>query len=87
MVTGFAVVTGVLLAILLVYQGGAVLARAAELQYPSSVVLRLFALGALQNVTVLLPFALLLAVVLALGRLYSDNELFAAQACGLDFWR
>jgi lipopolysaccharide export system permease protein len=87
MVTGFAVVTGVLLAILLVYQGGAVLARAAELQYPSSVVLRLFALGALQNVTVLLPFALLLAVVLALGRLYSDNELFAAQACGLDSWR
>lgn len=87
MAASFLAVTGVLLAILLVYQGGAVLARAAELQYPSSVVLRLFALGALQNVTLLLPFGLLLAVVLALGRLYSDNELFAAQACGLDFWR
>ena len=84
MAGGFLAVTGVLLAILLVYQGGAVLARAAELQYPSSVVLRLFALGAVQNVTLLLPFGLLLAVVLALGRLYSDNELFAAQACGLD---
>jgi lipopolysaccharide export system permease protein len=79
----FLVVTGVLLAILLVYQGGAVLARAAEMQYPSAVVLRLFALGALQNVTLLLPFGLLLAVVLAFGRLYSDNEMFAAQACGL----
>jgi lipopolysaccharide export system permease protein len=76
-------VTGVLLAILLVYQGGAVLARAAELQYPSAVVLRLFALGAVQNVTLLLPFGLLLAVVLAFGRLYYDNEMFAAQACGL----
>jgi len=87
MAGSFLAVTGVLLAILLVYQGGAVLARAAELQYPSSVVLRLFALGAVQNVTLLLPFGLLLAVVLAVGRLYSDNELFAAQACGLDFWR
>lgn len=87
MAGSFAVVTGVLVAILLVYQGGAVLARAAELQYPSSVVLRLFALGALQNVALLIPFGLLLAVVLALGRLYSDNELFAAQACGLGFWR
>jgi lipopolysaccharide export system permease protein len=86
MAGSFLAVTGVLLAILLVYQGGAVLARAAELQYPSSVVMRLFALGALQNITLLLPFGLLLAVVLAMGRLYGDNELFAAQACGLDFW-
>ena len=84
MAGSFLAVTGVLLAILLVYQGGAVLARAAELQYPSSVVMRLFALGAVQNVTLLLPFGLLLAVVLAMGRLYSDNEMFAAQACGLD---
>ena len=87
MAGSFVAVTGVLLAILLVYQGGAVLARAAELQYPSSVVLRLLALAALQNVTLMLPFGLLLAVILALGRLYSDNELFAAQACGLGFWR
>jgi lipopolysaccharide export system permease protein len=83
MAGSFAAVTGVLLAILLVYQGGAVLARAAELQYPSSVVLRLFAFGAVQNIALLMPFGLLLAVVLALGRLYSDSELFAAQACGL----
>jgi lipopolysaccharide export LptBFGC system permease protein LptF len=40
MASSFLAVTGVLLAILLVYQGGAVLARAAELQYPSTVVLR-----------------------------------------------
>ena len=87
MAGSFLAVTGVLLAILLVYQGGAVLARAAELQYPSAVVLRLLAFGAVQNVSLLLPFGLLLAVVLAVGRLYSDNELYAAQACGLDLWR
>jgi lipopolysaccharide export system permease protein len=83
----FLSVTSVLLAILLVYQGGAVLARAAEQQYPGAVVLKLLGLGALQNVALLLPFGLLLAVVLSLGRLYSDNEMFAAQACGYSFWR
>lgn len=76
-------ITTVLLAILLVYQGGAVLARAAELQYPAGLVLRLFALGAVQNVSLLLPFGLLLAVFLAFGRLYHDSEMVAAQACGL----
>lgn len=75
-------VTSMLLAILLIYQGGAVLARAAELQYPGAVVLRLFALGAVQNISLLLPFGLLLAIVLTFGRLYHDSEMFAAQACG-----
>ncbi len=75
-------VTVLLLAILLIYQGGAVLARAAEFQYPATMVLRLFALGALQNVSLLLPFGLLLSIVLTFGRLYHDSELFAAQACG-----
>ena len=75
-------VTLVLFAILFIYQVGAVLQRAAELQYPRGVVFELFALGAVQNVAVLLPFGLLLGIVLALGRLYHDSELTAAQACG-----
>ncbi|MFO1408853.1 MAG: LPS export ABC transporter permease LptF [Steroidobacteraceae bacterium] len=75
-------VTLVLFAILFVYQIGAVLARAAELRYPRAMVFELFALGALQNVAVLLPFGLLLGTVLALGRLYHESELTAAQACG-----
>jgi lipopolysaccharide export system permease protein len=75
-------VTIVLFAILFIYQIGAVLARAAELQYPRGVVFKLFALGAVQNVAVLLPFGLLLGIVLALGRLYHESELTAAQACG-----
>jgi lipopolysaccharide export system permease protein len=32
---------------------------------------------------VILPFALLLGIVMALGRLYHDNEIAAAQACGM----
>ena len=83
----FVGVTIVLFAILFIYQIGAVLARAAELQYPRGVVFELFALGAVQNVAVLLPFGLLLGIVLALGRLYHDSELTAAQACGFGPWR
>jgi lipopolysaccharide export system permease protein len=75
-------VTLVLFAILFIYQIGAVLARAAELHYPRGMVLELFALGALQNVAVLLPFGFLLGTVLALGRMYHESELTAAQACG-----
>jgi len=83
----FVAVTIVLLAILLVYQGGAVLARAAELKYPGQVVLRLLALGIVQNLSLLLPFGLVLGIVLALGRLYHESEMVAAQACGLGAWR
>jgi len=75
-------VTGVLLAILLTNQLADVLARAAEGQYPRGVVLELILLGAVQNIPLLLPVGLLLGIVLALGRLYHDSEMTAAQACG-----
>lgn len=76
-------VTGVLLVILLTNQLARVLQRAAENQYPQSVVLELIWLGALQNLTVLMPIGLLLGVVLAFGRLYHDSEMAAALACGV----
>jgi lipopolysaccharide export system permease protein len=75
-------VTGALLAILVIYQLGAVLERAAQYQYPRGVVLQLFALGAAENFSLLLPLGLMLGVVLALGRLYHESEMTAAQACG-----
>lgn len=77
------VVTGVLLVILLTNQVARVLERAAESQYPREVVLQLVGLGALQNLSVLMPVGLLLAIVLAFGRLYSESEMAAAQACGV----
>ncbi len=75
-------VTGVLLAILLTNQVARVLERAAESQYPRGVVLELILLGAVQNLSLVIPVGLLIGIVLALGRLYHDSELTAAQACG-----
>jgi lipopolysaccharide export system permease protein len=76
-------VTVVLLAIMLTNQLARVLERAAEFQYPRSTVMQLIALGAVQNLAVVVPVCLLLGIVLALGRLYHDSEMTAARACGL----
>jgi lipopolysaccharide export system permease protein len=77
------VVTSVLLVILLANQVAGVLERAAVNQYPQGVVLQLIGLGALQNLSLLIPFGLLLGVVLAFGRLYHDTEMAAVLACGI----
>lgn len=77
------VVTGALLIILLTNQVASVLERAAENQFPREVVLELIGLGALQNLSILMPVGLLLAIVLAFGRLYHESEMAAAQACGV----
>ncbi len=75
-------VSGVLLAIMLTDQVARVLERAAESQFPRGVVFELILLGAVQKLPLVIPVALLLAIVLALGRLYHDSEMTAAQACG-----
>ncbi|MBV9343546.1 MAG: LPS export ABC transporter permease LptF [Gammaproteobacteria bacterium] len=81
-VAAWLLVTGVLLVILLVNEVVGVLERAATNQFPQGVVLELIWLGALQNLSILLPVGLLLGVVLAFGRLYADSEMAAALACG-----
>lgn len=75
-------VTGVLVAILLANQLSRVLGQAADNQYGRHVVVDLIALGAIMNLSVIVPVGLLLAVVLTLGRLYHDSEIAALQACG-----
>jgi lipopolysaccharide export system permease protein len=75
-------VTGVLVAILVANQLSRVLGQAAEHQYGRHVVFDLIALGAVMNLSVIVPVGLLLAVVLTLGRLYHDSEMAALQACG-----
>jgi lipopolysaccharide export system permease protein len=82
-VANWLVVTGVLLVILLTNQLARVLERAAENQYPQQVILELIGLGALQNLSVIMPIGLLLGIVLAFGRLYHDSEIAAALACGV----
>src|ERR1700735_2389177 len=75
-------VTGVLVAILVSNQLSRVLGQAAENQYGRGVVFDLIALGAIMNLSVIVPIGLLLAVVLTLGRMYHDSEMAALQACG-----
>ncbi len=80
-------VTSVLLIILLTNQVAAVLERAADNQYPRSAVLTLIGLSTVQNLPIVVPIGLLLGVVLALGRLYHESEMTAAQACGVGLGR
>ena len=80
--TSWLAVTGVLLVILLTNELARVLSRAADNQYPRTMVLELIGLGALHNLNILVPIGLLLGVVLAFGRLYHDSEMAAALACG-----
>jgi lipopolysaccharide export system permease protein len=75
-------VTGVLVAILVSNQLSRVLGLAADNQYSRHVVVDLIALGAIMNLSVIVPVGLLLSVVLTLGRLYHDSEMAALQACG-----
>jgi lipopolysaccharide export system permease protein len=75
-------VTGVLVAILVSNQLSRVLGQAAANDYGRRLVLDLIALGAIMNLSVIVPVGLLLAIVLALGRLYHDSEMAALQACG-----
>lgn len=83
MTINFLGVTVVASAVMIVNTIGEVLARAAQLQYQRTFVLKLIALGAAQNFSMLLPVGLLLGVVLAFGRLYHDSEMAAAQAAGV----
>jgi lipopolysaccharide export system permease protein len=83
MTVNFIGVTLIAFALLLVNQVGAVLARAAQLQYQKGYVLELIGLSAAQNVAILLPFGLMIGIVLAFGRFYHDSEMAAAQACGV----
>jgi lipopolysaccharide export system permease protein len=77
------VVALVLLVVLATYQLSFVLGRAADGQVPGAMVPELALLSLRTSLTVILPFALLLGIVLALGRLYHDNEIAAALACGV----
>ncbi len=73
----------VLLAVLVIYQLAFVLGRAADGQVPGALVLQLVGLTLRSNLTIILPFAVLLGTVLGLGRLYHDSEITAALAGGI----
>ena len=73
----------VLLALLVTNQLAFVLERVAEGTLPGDVVLEMLRISVTENAGVILPISLLLGITVALGRLYHDSELTAAQACGM----
>ena len=74
-------VTVVLLLILLTNQFARVLGDVAKGKLPKEAAMDVFALSAVQYLTILVPIGLFLAIMLALGRLYRDSEMPAMLAC------
>lgn len=76
-------VTTVLLFILLTNQFARVLGDVAKDKLPKDAIFQIIGLTALQYLTILVPIALFLSIMLALGRLYRDSEMPAMMACGV----
>jgi lipopolysaccharide export system permease protein len=77
------VVTGVLLIVLVTNQFASVLGDAAANKLPRDAVAQVLVLTSVQYLTILVPVAFFLAVMLALARLYHDSEMAAMMACGI----
>lgn len=80
------VVMLLLLVIMFATQLGRYLGRAADGEIAVDVVLTVFALRSVNYVVLLFAPALFFAVLMAIGRLYRDNEMAAWLACGLGPW-
>ena len=59
------------------------LADAASGKISSEIVLNMLAYRTITSLSVILPFGLYIAVLLAFGRLYKDSEMTALSACGI----
>lgn len=82
-----AAVTLVLMAIMLATRFARFLAQAAAGSLPREILFKVVALSSLQYLVILIPFSLLLGTMLALGRLYKDNEIAAMTGCGVGLQR
>lgn len=76
-------VTLILLAIMLSARFAKFLAAVATGELPRGVLAMVVGLSSVQYLVLLIPAALLLAVMLTLGRLYKDSEVAAMMGCGV----
>lgn len=76
-------VTVVLLAIMLATRFARFLAEAAAGQLPREFLMSIVALSSLQYLVILIPVSLLLGILMALGRMYRDQEIAAMMGCGV----
>ncbi len=77
---------GTILVLLLIFSGQQsvrMLNRVVSGQLDGAMLADLIGLTLLSNLGILLPFALYLAILLAIGRLYRDSEMAALGACGV----
>ena len=83
----WAAVTFILLAIMIATRFASVLAVAAKGELPRELLLKVALLSSLRYLVILIPASLLMAIMLSLGRLYSDNEIAAMTGCGVGLGR
>jgi len=81
--TAWFAVTTVLLAIMLSTRFARFLAEAAAGQLPREFLLDVAVLSSLQYLVILIPISLMIAVLLALGRMYKDQEIAAMTGSGV----
>lgn len=79
----FLAVTGILLVIYITNRFIRFLSEADAGTLATDVVLQLLLLKSVNAMVLILPLALYLAIMLALGRLYKDSEMTALAACGI----
>jgi len=79
----FAGVSIVLLVVILGQSFVSLLAKVMRGKLPSDVIVSMLGLGILKSAILLIPFALLLAIMLTLGRYYRDSEIYAIKASGI----
>lgn len=76
-------VTLVLMSIMLATRFARFLGEAATGILPRELLFKVVALSSLQYLVILVPVSLLLAIMLAMGRLYKDSEIAAMSGCGV----
>src|SRR5258706_15417159 len=81
--SAWAAVTVVLLAIMLATRFARFLAEAAAGHLPREFLLDVAALSSLQDLVILIPISLMIAVLLAPGPMYKDQEIAARTGCGV----
>jgi lipopolysaccharide export system permease protein len=79
----FVGVTAVLMLILLGNQFARGLARAAADRIPRDAVFKMMGYTSIEYLSLMLPAAFFVAVLLTMGRLYRDSEMAALNACGV----
>ncbi len=75
--------TGLLVLIYISHRFMHYLVQAASGALPAEFILKLMGLKLLSDLMLILPLGFFLAILLALGRLYKDNEITALAACGI----